>query len=259
MVRVCARERGDTFPPLSCFRFHLSRSLPPLFAEHQHHLLFARSIYSVNYICLCSRYTAVVLSSVNCAFTFPSPPLLLRSPLSSPLFIFFFMFATLFCLLVLLVPSYRSQFGIPRGLRLRLILRLALHARKARRPIGSVKLSPPVRSSRAVNFRFARLSSAFPLICRVRACRREITRSPAPIAGPARRHFSFQFYFAALFRTRENFTLHRLFNPLAELSQSRSSAVNSLLFAVTPPHFPRRFVKIKRACTQARKPRVFPV
>lgn len=133
MVRVCARERGDTFPPLSCFRFHLSRSLPPLFAAHQHHLLFARSIYSVNYICLCSRYTAVVLSSVNCAFTFPSPSPSPSSfaPLSSLLFIFFLMFATLFCLFVLLVPSYRSQFGIPRGLRLRLILRLGVARAKS--------------------------------------------------------------------------------------------------------------------------------
>lgn len=136
------------------FPFSFIVALPSLFAEHQHHLLFARSIYSVNYIYLCSRYTAVVLSSVNCAFTF----FLL-------LFYFIFLHLLLFCLFILPVLAYRSQFGIPRGLRFRLILRLVLNAREAHQPIGSVKLSPV---HEAVNFRFIRLSFTFPLIARVR-------------------------------------------------------------------------------------------
>lgn len=73
-LRVCAWTRRHVSSAI-LFPFPFIAALPSLFAEHQHHLLFARSIYSVNYICLCSRYTAVVLSSVNCAFTFfPSPP-----------------------------------------------------------------------------------------------------------------------------------------------------------------------------------------
>lgn len=77
-ARECARERDDTFPPLSLFPFPFiagafAAAAATAAAEHQHHLLFARSIYSVNYICLCCRYTAAVLPSVNCAFTFFPP------------------------------------------------------------------------------------------------------------------------------------------------------------------------------------------
>lgn len=94
------------------FPFPFIAALPSLFAEHQHHLLFARSIYSVNYICLCSRYTAVMLPSVNCAFTFFPP---------SPLLLFIFLFTPFSVCSFFSFLSYRSQFGIPRGLRFHMI------------------------------------------------------------------------------------------------------------------------------------------
>lgn len=222
---TCAMQTATRFPPLSCFRFHLSRRFRRCFAERQHHLLFARSIYSANYIypvCSLSRCAAVALAArVNCTFIcFP------------PLFLSFRL-------------SYRSQSGIPRSLRFHLILHLvgALRAGKARahRPIASVKLSP-ICLKRNGKFSIRNDFLGITLICRgARAQARNNALSP-----PCQRRFSFQFYFAARARacTKENFTLHRLFTSLAQLLQSRG-AVNSLLFAVTlPPVFPRCFIKM---------------
>jgi len=74
---------------------------------------------------------------------------------------FLFLFVRSSRSLISLAIRYSARFAISS-----VILHLALHAPKARRPIGSVKLSVPVRLRQAVNFRFARFSSAFPLICR---------------------------------------------------------------------------------------------
>lgn len=222
--RVYARANAATrflrYPvSVSIYR----RTVPSLFAEHQHHLLFARSIYSVNYICLCSRYTAVVLSSVNCAFTF------------FPLYLYLFFRLLLFLFvrsspgsLISLAIWYSARFAISHD-------------------IASRGGSPPADwlcqtfagpheagSKFSIRTTFLGVSADLPV------CGREITRSPHTRRAAPRR-FSFQFYFAALFRTRENFTLHRLFNPFAcrtNFRNPRSSAVNSLLFAGTLSRFP---------------------
>lgn len=147
---------------------------------------------------------------------------------------YFYLF--FFCLLLFCLFAHPALSHIARNLVFRAVCdfawycRLALRAGDGHRPIGSVKLSAgPLEAGGKFSIRTTSL--AFPLICRGA---REITR----------RRFSFQFYFAALFRTRENFTLHRLFNSLAELLQSRSSAVNS---RGNSSSFPGCFIKIKRA------------
>lgn len=113
-MRVCARTQRHVSSAI-LFPFPFIAALPSLFAEHQHHLLFARSIYSVNYICLCSRYTAVVLSSVNCAFTF-FPSLLLFTFLFVP-----FLFVRPSRSLISFAIWYSAQLAISHD--------IALHAR----------------------------------------------------------------------------------------------------------------------------------
>lgn len=195
MVRVCARERGDTFPPLSCFRFHLSRSLPPLFAEHQHHLLFARSIYSVNYICLCSRYTAVVLSSVNCAFTFPSLP---PFPSSRPALLAFIYFFLNVCYPFLFVRSSRSLISLAIWYSARFAIASDIASRVARAESSPADwlcqtfAGGPLEPSSKFSIRttFFGVSADLPG-ARVQARNNALSRSPMPARRGAIFHFSF--------------------------------------------------------------------
>lgn len=149
MARVCARTRRHVSSAI-LFPFPFIAALPPLFAEHQHHLLFARSIYSVNYICLCSRYTAVVLSSVNCAFTF------------FPLFTFIYFFVCIFFFLFArFLPRSLISLAIWYSARFAISLDIASRVARSRvacgKPTGRLAPSnfPPVRLRRAINFRFA--------------------------------------------------------------------------------------------------------
>jgi len=134
------------------FPFSFIVALPPLFAEHQHHLLFARSIYSVNYIYLCSQYTAVVRQlRFYIFFLF--------------YFILFYFFTFTSFLLVHFSRScislaiwYSTWFTIPSDIASRVAC--------VRRPTNC--LCQTFTSPRAVNFRFIRLSFTFPLIAGVR-------------------------------------------------------------------------------------------
>lgn len=73
-------------------------------------------------------------------------------------FIYFFVCSFFVCsLFPFVLLSYRSQFGIPRGLRFRMILRLALHVGSPPADWLRQTFSGPLETG-AVNFRFAGLS-----------------------------------------------------------------------------------------------------
>jgi len=164
------------------FPFPFIAALPPLFAEHQHHLLFARSIYSVNYICLCSRYTAVVLSSVNCAFTFFPPPLYFYLPFFMPASFFvcsFFPFSHIAC---------NSVFRAVRDFVCDIASRVArAESSPADRLCQTFRTGPFEASSKfSIRTLFFGVSTDLP----GRACGRKITGAPL-ISAPFFFHFSF--------------------------------------------------------------------
>lgn len=188
MVRVRARGQRRVLST-SLSPFSLIVLLLPPFVERQHHLLFASSIYSVNYIYLCSlsvHQRRPVQPSVNCIFIFFFVASFLRS--------FFFLFVSrCFGLCsprahIALAISYSARFAASPCIA----SRICITRRKARQPIGSVKLSvgPSKASGKFSNspgtFFFRTLVDS--AVARARVHGREITCS---LHTNAVFHFSF--------------------------------------------------------------------